>query len=367
MTNFFYIAFLLFTLTAASVATYNFITNPVLRRRSPLGQPAKQFVSVLIPARNESENIERILNSVIQQTHRELEIIVLDDNSEDDTYKIASSLATRDSRLRTISGSVLPKGWTGKNWACYQLATAANGDLFLFIDADVQLAPEAVSSAVTLMHERNLAMLSIFPTQIMNSLGERLVVPLMNWLLLSFLPLRFVADSTNPKFVAANGQFICIRRDVYEEVGGHQAVKDKIVEDMELARRLKRSNHKIMTLLGGELLSCRMYRNVTDAMNGFTKNFYPGFAMPKLFFVSMVLMLGFAFVGPWVAAMKETVYLIPVGIVIFNRFLISLVSRQSVLYNVVLHPLQMIFLVIIGLKSVKAASKGEITWKGRRV
>ncbi len=358
---------LLISLIAASVSLYNLVTRPVLQYIPRTGTTHKPLVSVLIPARNEAKSIERLLYTITQQTYRKIEIIVLDDHSEDRTAAIATSVAHVEPRMRVIIGKQLPEGWTGKNWACHQLAQEAAGDILLFIDADVQLSPEAISSAVTCLEENRLAMLSIFPTQIMQSFGERLVVPLMNWLLLSSLPLRLVYSSSHPKFVAANGQFILIRNDIYTEIGGHEVVSDKIVEDMEIARILKRSKKRIMTLLGGELLSCRMYSGAEEAANGFTKNFYPGFNTSKRVFIATLLALLAVFLGPFIAIFENELFMYPVLVILLNRLFISIVSKQSPLYNILLHPLHMLIMIIIGIRSVEAYSKGQITWKGRRL
>ena len=144
------------------------------------------------------------------------------------------------------------KSGRGKNWACHQLSQKAKGKYLLFIDADVELAPNAISSTAKIMAETKTKMLSVFPTQRIKSFGEWLIVPLMNWLLLAFLPLRQVYASRNNSFIAANGQFILWDRETYFSIGGHQQVANAVVEDMELARKAKQKN-KIITLLGGNL------------------------------------------------------------------------------------------------------------------
>jgi cellulose synthase/poly-beta-1,6-N-acetylglucosamine synthase-like glycosyltransferase len=363
----YFIITLIFSFITALVSLYNLVTRPVLQYRSRNTTDTKPLVSVLIPARNEEKIIERMLYTIMQQTYRNLEIIVLDDHSEDRTHKLAESVANIERRLRVITGKELPAGWTGKNWACHQLSLHAKGEILLFVDADVQLAPEAVSTAVTYMHNDRLSMLSLFSTQIMKSFGERLVVPLMNWLLLAFLPLRLVAGSPNPKFVAANGQFIMIRKDIYDTIGGHETVKDRVVEDMEIARTLKRNGKRVMTLLGGELVSCRMYTDVGDAVRGFTKNFYAGFNTSKILFITMLFVFAAVFLGPFIAIVEYGFFIYPVIFIVLSRLCISIVSQQSVLYNILLHPVHMLIMVIIGIRSVEAYSKKQIVWKGRRL
>ncbi len=358
---------LFITLTTAAVGIYNLVTRPVLEYRPRTDIITKPRLSILIPARNEEKTIGRLLRTIGQQTYRNIEIIVLDDHSEDRTAEIVRSAANTEPRLRLIDGKPLPKGWTGKNWACHQLALQAKGDLLLFIDADVELVPEAISSAVATIENSTVAMLSVFPTQLMESFGERLVVPLMNWILLSFLPLRLVSNSQHTRFVAANGQFILIWKDTYQEVGGHAAMKDKIVEDMEIARALKKSGHRILTLLGGDMIACRMYSGVTESVNGFTKNFYAGFNTSPIGFILVLLLMTIVFLGPFIAVIEYPLFVYPIVLILLNRLSISVLSRQSIIYNIILHPIQILFMAIIGFLSVEAYTSNQILWKGRRL
>jgi len=356
-----------FTSIAAIISIYNLLTRPVLEYVPHTNNLGKPILSVLIPARNEQNSIGRTLQTITQQTYRNIEIIVLDDHSDDRTGQIVNSIANTEPRLRLIQGKPLPSGWIGKNWACHQLAKEANGEILLFIDADVQLAPEAIASALRHLENNNADALSVFPTQILQSLGERLIVPLMNWLLLSFLPLHLVFRSSNPKFIAANGQFMLIRENLYSGIGGHAAVKDKIVEDMEIARLIKNSGKKIITLLGGELISCHMYTGLNDSMNGFTKNFYAGFNIHRYSFIALVSILFIVFLGPLILVLEELLYIYPILIIFINRLSVSLISRQSPTYNILLHPIQMLLMMIIGIRSVEAYTTNKIQWKGRQV
>jgi glycosyltransferase involved in cell wall biosynthesis len=361
---FFFIALIL--LTASVIAAYNYFSDTLfVFRQDPLSDPP--LISVLIPARNEEGNIGPCIHAVLSQTYRRIEVLVLNDHSEDGTAAVAESITLLDDRVRLIRGKELPGGWGGKNWACHQLSEEARGDILLFIDADVRLAPEAVSSAVRYLQGSDLAMLSVFPTQKIRSFGEWLIVPLMNWLLLSFLPLRKVFTSDNRSFVAANGQFICFGKEAYRNFGGHAAVKDTVVEDMEIARLLKRSGQRIMTLLGGNLVSCRMYNGFRDAIGGFSKNFYPGFNMSAPAFICMTTLLFFAFTAPYVLLCLHGYFLYLIILISSGRFFIALASRQNPLLNIVLHPIQMLFMYVIGLRSVFASRKGKLIWKGRRI
>ncbi|MBN1300701.1 MAG: glycosyltransferase [Melioribacteraceae bacterium] len=360
------IAFLILLISHAiflSIVFYNYFTGPRIVGREKESHETG-LVSILIPARNEENNIAGILESVSKQTHNNYEVIVLNDNSTDRTYEIAKKYTDKIKRFKIINGEKLPDDWIGKNWACYQLAREAKGDYLLFIDADVILHPDAVRYSLDLKTEKNASMLSVFPTQEIDSPGEWLVVPLMNWLLLTFLPLKKVYTSDDEKLSAANGQFILIDRETYFNIGTHKAYSKKVVEDMEIAREVKRSGRKLLTGLGGDKIKCRMYNSFNDAYNGFSKNFYYGTNLPGSVFFIIILVLLFLFTAPFVLMFFNPVFIIPVVMILLERLIVSLISRQNLLLNPVLHLLQMLIMFSIGINSLYGRN---LKWKGRKI
>ena len=343
------------------VVIMNLFSAPRMKNiKAPLS--SSPTVSVCIPARNEEHNIGNVLRSLLKSSFPVAEIIVVDDHSTDKTADVVSGLATQDQRIRLIQGAEMPSGWKGKNFACFQAAGAARGDVLLFLDADVVLTPHAVSYALHTMEEKQCAMLSVFPTQIIRSFGEWLIVPLMNWLLLTFLPLRNVYASADPRFVAANGQMIMIRRDLYNAIGTHQQFRDAVVEDMEVAREVKKSGNRMITLTGGDAVYCRMYDGFADAVNGFSKNFYAGFNIGKPGFLLMIIFFMLLFWVPLFLIPAGTVYIIPVVLILCSRVGVSLLSRQNIVFNMLLHWIQMPLMFYIGLRSL---TKKDVRWKGR--
>lgn len=345
------------------ISVYNLFTAPVLRIKST-NLKNEKLVSVLIPARNEENNILKCIEGIINQDYNNKEIIILDDNSTDKTYEIASSI--HSTNLKILKGKELPSAWLGKNWACHQLSAVAKGDYLLFIDVDVILKPAAISSAIYEINTSSATLISIFPTQIIKSLGEYLIVPLMNWLLLTFLPLRFVYRSKNKSFVAANGQFMLWKKEEYFKIGGHNVVKNKIVEDMELARLAKKNNFKVNTFLGGELVYCRMYNSFQESYSGFQKNFFAGFSINPFFFLIMITFLLAVFVIPIVMLPTGSYFFLPVGLIILARVSTSIVSRQNFIINIFLHPIQMLFMFWIGILSVIKFKTNNLVWKQRK-
>ncbi|HRI84738.1 MAG TPA: glycosyltransferase family 2 protein [Ignavibacteria bacterium] len=325
------------------------------------------LVSVLIPARNEEINIENCISSVMSQSYTNIEILVYDDSSSDNTPGIVTIISLRDSRVKLISGEPLPDGWLGKNHACWKLSQQSSGNYLLFIDSDVILEKDAVASAVSEINNNDSDLLSVFPKQIIKTFGENAVVPFMNWLLLSFLPVKLVSSPKFKSFAGANGQFILWKKDTYAKTGGHSAVKGEIVEDIETARFLKRNGYKILLLMSKDLVSCRMYSNFKEAVSGFSKNIYPASAMPAILFILNVLFLVISNIVPFILMFYFDYFIYVSLLILSERIVISYISSQNILVNILLHPLQMIMLLYISLKSVYQTKTGKSFWKDRKL
>jgi chlorobactene glucosyltransferase len=233
------------------------------------------LLSVCVPARNEARNISRCVRSLLAQTYPNLEIIVLDDRSTDATPEILHNLAKQDIRLKILSGSDLPPGWAGKPHALTQAAAAARGEWLCFIDADTFVAPQALAAVYAQAQETGADMFSIFTHQEMGTFWERTVLPLvMTALSVGFSP-RKVNDPNRPDAIA-NGQFIFIKRAVYETLGGHETIKGSIVEDKDLAVLVKSSGYRLVVGDGSQVASTRMYTSLPEMWEGWTKNIYLG-------------------------------------------------------------------------------------------
>ncbi|HEU5473315.1 MAG TPA: glycosyltransferase family 2 protein [Actinophytocola sp.] len=243
----------------------NLVAFPTLR---PGGVPSTR-TSVLVPARDEADRLHRTLPGLLAQPAEE--ILVLDDGSRDGTAAIVTSFADREPRLRLLTGTPPPAGWTGKSWACHQLAAAATGDLLVFCDADVTLRPGALAAVEQQITAQRADVFSVFPRQETRTLGERLLVPLVDETLLGFLPHPLLAAPV-PAAAAANGQLLAFRRTAYHRLGGHAAVAGALVEDLALARRTRAQGLRLGLALGGELVTARMYPGYPAAVAGFGKS-----------------------------------------------------------------------------------------------
>src|SRR5690606_28603156 len=205
--------------------------------------------------RDEEHRLEPCLNALLdQQCVRELEIIILDDCSTDGTADLVKRLTAADPRVRLLHGTGPPPGWLGKPYACSQAVSAATGSALVFVDADVVLAPTAVAQAVALLRQFDLV--SPYPRVVG---AGRLVQPLLQWCWLTFLPLRAMERSRRPVLAAAGGQFLAVRRKTYDRAGGHGAVRGRVLEDVELAREVKRAGGRITVVDGSAIATAHMY------------------------------------------------------------------------------------------------------------
>ncbi|MCX7669869.1 MAG: glycosyltransferase family 2 protein, partial [Anaerolineae bacterium] len=267
----------------------NLLLFPRLTQTQPLAPgpqlPASSFrsVSILIPARNEAAVIGETVRRMLAQTYPRFELIVLDDGSTDGTAEVARAAAAGDARLRVIAGEALPSGWAGKNWACHQLAQAAQGDWLLFTDADTVWAPGALAAVVAEAERTRADLLTVWPTQITVTWAERLVVPLMALVVIGYLPVFMVHYTPWSPFAAANGQCLLFRRRAYEAIGGHAALKGDVLEDVKFARRIKAHRLRLRMADGNGLVSCRMYTDWPGVRDGYAKNILSGYGGSLLF------------------------------------------------------------------------------------
>ena len=234
------------------------------------------LISVVIPARNESRVIATVLGSVLESRYAALEIIVVDDRSTDDTAARVAGIAERDPRVRLIEGEPLPEGWFGKPWACVQGARAARGEILVFTDADTRHAPDLLPHAVGALQAERADLLTISPRQRCETFWERVVMPQI-WFLLGvrYHP-RAVNRARRARDVIANGQFIMVRRDAYDRVGTHAAVRGEVAEDLALAQAFFAAGLRSWFAFAESLMETRMYESLPHLVEGWSKNIYLG-------------------------------------------------------------------------------------------
>ncbi|MEM7050111.1 MAG: glycosyltransferase family 2 protein [Acidobacteriota bacterium] len=312
-------------------------------------------VSILIPARDEEAVIEAAVGSALASRGTAVEVLVMDDHSSDRTAEIVQRMASADARVRLLEAPPLPPGWAGKQHACQALADHARAPILLFVDADVELSPQAAARIAGFMEERRLDLASGFPRQRTESFAERLIIPLIHFVLLGYLPLLGMRLSGNPGFAAGCGQLMAARRDAYRRAGGHGAIRASFHDGIQLPRTFRRAGLRTDLFDATHLATCRMYSRAGEVVMGLAKNAHEGMAGPIAIWVWTILLLGGA-VLPWAllaitavvapatasfAAALTAALLGPAA-----RLLLALRFRQSWL-GAVLHPLGVSALVAI--------------------
>lgn len=285
------LAFALIVLALACAPGCLLLLNLFLYRRAPRQNLVPQSVSVLVPARNEEKNIQACLESILRNTGVTFEVLVLDDHSTDRTASLVQEIATRDRRVRLISSQPLPGNWNGKQFACHQLSENASAPFLCFIDADVRLSPDALARPVAFLQNGRADLVSGVPRQITCSFSERLIVPLIHFILLAYLPIAFMRRSRHPAFAAGCGQFFVARREAYEKAGGHRSIATSGHDGLQLPRAFRLAGLRTDLLDVTDLANCRMYDSPAAVWRGLVKNATEGIASPQLIVPFTILIL----------------------------------------------------------------------------
>ncbi|HEX6797975.1 MAG TPA: glycosyltransferase [Ktedonobacterales bacterium] len=337
----------------------------------------RPLVSILIPARNEARAIARCVESLARQDYPRCEVLVLDDHSTDQTAAIVAELAARYPRVRLLRGEPLPPGWHGKAFACAQLARAARGGWLLFADADTVHAPHCVSTALAVARRRRAALLTLIPRMIAGSFGEALLLPTTLLTFAGVLPLGLVTTLPSPLVAGAFGPFMLFRRDAYEQLGGHEAVRADIVEDMQLSRLVKRGGGRVVWIDGTDLVSTRLYYGLAEAWQGFAKSAFAAtnYSLPGLL-VGAPLCAAFLFApyGFVAAALvgghvgSVALFWLPLCQIaaILASYALLLWRFRLPLVMVAFHAATVAAIILFTLYSAyQATLGGGVTWKGR--
>lgn len=349
----------------------NLVLVPRIRCGSALPRETPS-VSVIIPARDEERMIERTVRAFLAQTFlgqagRALEIIVVNDRSSDATGAILAQLASEDSRLVVVDSDEPPPDWLGKPWALHQGSLRARGELLLFADADVIYEAEAVAAAVAHLQQRGVPMLSLFPRFVMRGFWEHVAMPNLAFFAFTVLPLWLSNRSRVPVLAIGGGTGNLIRRADYDAVGGHTALRDAVVDDVALARLVRRSGRRTEIVRAEELVSVRMYEGLGEIVRGFTKN---GFAVVGRSYVTMAVFLALGFVLhvlPFILALTGDVVIIASVIVLTLTRVILFAALGYRIDNALLgHPLMLAVWFVIMIRSTWLTGiRRQLLWRGR--
>ena len=376
----------------ALVPAILFVSNLSLYREPPSPTGPLPAVSVLIPARNEAEGIADAVRAVLASTGVTFEVVIMDDGSTDATAEIVQAMAVQDPRVRLERAPALPAGWNGKQHACWAAAHTARHPVMCFVDADVRLRPECLDRMAAFLEGKSLV--SGFPQQITGTSLEWMLLPLIHFVLLGFLPMSRMRASTDPALAAGCGQFMMVRRDDYFACGGHSGIKLTMHDGLRLPRLFREAGLRTDLADLTNLATCRMYTNASQVWNGLAKNATEGLADPRRIFpVSAILILGqvlpfvflalFAFGLAFLALLRLTV-----GLGVFNPHptqpwifvglmagsaacawlprILGVMRFKQDIRSALLHPFGI--LLLLGVQFSALARKlrgGTVTWRNR--
>lgn len=345
-------------------------------------------ISVCIPARNEEDTINTLLHSLVNQTWTQYDVHVLDDESADNTFSIAESYHKKyRDRFFVHKGEKKPDDWLGKPWACHQLAKKCDGEILLFLDADTEVQPDTLEKISASFEYYQLDMLTVWPKQKLVTFWEQSVIPVVYYTLFSLLPSiyvyrdpgwmpRFFRKKFRPKFAAACGQCLAFKRSVYHSVGGYVSVKNKVVDDVELAKIVKKNGYVLRMFSGIGSVSCRMYRNKKELFAGFRKNFLAGFNHSMPLFITAGTLHLIVFVLPFITlfisffADDSVIFFLSVAsvsLILLQRLILAVWYELNPIYSFT-HPIGVLWFQFLAVVKIRDYFSGKSThWKDRKV
>lgn len=343
-----------------SMAILNAIT--IIRPRAQSSQSLS--FSILVPCRNEAENATELVSSLGALDHPNFDVVFIDDNSTDGTGDLLREEIINHPLMKVISAAQLPDGWMGKPWALSQGLNHATSDYIVTIDADVRLAPHALSAMDAVLQRTRSDFLSPYPAQAAVTLSERLIQPLLQWTWMTTVPLRIAMQSSRTSLAIANGQFLLVRKSALISCGGFAAIQSSVLDDIDLARALIRGGFRGGVCDGSTIASTRMYTSLREIRAGYGKSMSTGFggvfgslALGLVMVVSGILPFIFSVAGSPIATASLLM-------VIASR-IVSAISSRSLLIDALLHPVSVLLFIYLLIYSNLFHSK--ITWKGRPV
>nr|WP_243851469.1 glycosyltransferase family A protein [Modestobacter marinus] len=363
------------------------MNSRLLRRPPALPRPVARRVTVVVPARDEADQIEGCLAAVLDQRGVPgLRVVVVDDGSTDDTA--ARVVGVADPRVTLLPAIPPGPGWLGKPNACAQGAAAAHrapsdgrapsdhqattddrattDDVLVFLDADVRLMPDAIASAVALLDDAALDLVSPWPRQLTGSAAERLVQPLQQWLWATLLPLRLAERSPRPSLAAANGQFLVVRRAAYDRAGGHGAVRGEVIEDVALLRAVKAAGGRGVVVDGSTLAACRMYDGWPGVRDGYTKSLWSAVGGHPAAAAGVAAGLSAVWLLPPLAALTGSrAGLVGYAAGVVNRAVVATRTGGRAWPDSLAHPVSIALLDVLVARSVAGHRNGSLRWRGR--
>ena len=337
---------------------FNSLTIRVIKNKP---ENINETVSVLIPMRNEQNNAKECVLSLLSQKGLDnFEIIALDDESSDGTFEVLQTFNT----VKVIAGKPIPNNWIGKLWACHQLVEQSSGEYLVFIDADVRLSENAISSAIASM--RGWDFISPYPKQLVSGFVQRVFQPLLQWSWLASVPLKLSQKLSIKSMAVANGQFFIVKRSAYLTSGGHQSIKSEILDDLKLARKLLEHGFKGGVAEASQVAQCKMYDSTRELFLGYQKSLYKAFG--SFFGTVLATIILFATgIIPIIAALAGSKLALLTFILVYIGRCISSVRTGGIPNTALLHPIAITLLLFLIAYSWYGKLKKTLSWRGRGI
>ena len=367
-------AFISFLIT---IWNWKYLDRPRLRLGDELFGDTDVSVTVLIPARNESENIPEVLTALTDQTYNNYDVIVLNDGSEDDTAKVVSQFLESDLEIQLLDGESIPHGWLGKHWACHQLALKANGDYMLFIDADTVLHKNTIKTAINEAVAEKSDLLTMIPARCPNNFIERTLYGFIDWAIYAWLPLQLAHLSKNSYLSASYGQFMLFKRESYILSGGHKKIKDIVVDDFGLGRLIKSSGLRWTLKDGTSMVTSLPYNDMLETVKGVSRSVAPtlNYRISLILLISVFLMglffapvfnLYFYIINGGHFEFLDILSLVTIFLLLGSYFLSCKRFSHSLIVVLFIH-VTVIFMILIAYHSLLSNLFRIATWKDRNV
>ena len=378
MVDYFTHALILHLIIFQAILLLIILSNAWLLHHSRRHAPPAVFpkVSLLVPARDEEENIAGCIRSLLAQDYPDFEVLALDDGSGDRTRSILEQIAATETKLKVLAGSPPPEGGLGKNWACAQLAEQARGELLFFTDADTLHQPHMLRLSVATLLGEGADLLTGFPRQELRSWGERLLVPFFSWAIYCFTPLGLAYRLRLPILSNAVGQMMLFRAEAYRAIGGHARAGSSIIDDLVLAQRIKAAGRRWRVMQVTDLITCRMYRGSRAALDGFAKNLFAAFDFALLRFLFVFAWLAVMFWEPlvilrlWAGGAAPQAQPVELAVCIGLSLLVWLIPYAELglpVYLGLLYPFTLLATEAAAFRSLRLSLAGRLTWKGRKL
>jgi Glycosyltransferases, probably involved in cell wall biogenesis len=371
------VAVALFWLAALLQTVLNLKLIPKLRE----GEAPRNelFVSVVIPARDEERTIGETVQCLLAQRYANFEVIVVNDRSSDRTGEILGTIARESDRLRVVEGVEPPAGWLGKPWALQQGASAARGELLLFVDADIIYAPAALAAAVAYLERTGVAFVALFPYFEMKGFWENVLMPLLPMTGFVFAPAWLASRVRNENLAMGGGPGNLIRRPVYDAISQHESLKNAVIDDIGLARRVHRAGHAVSFVRADDMVSVRMYHGFREIIDGFTKNVYK--VIDSIPVVMAMMIGGLAVIAfPYILALAGLVRLtsggvptdaelasfVAIALITLTRVVMFRALRYSTTAALFAYPLSLaVGTYLLARSTFLTGLRGRVTWRGR--